>query len=475
MSAEQDPRSEESTILPDFDLESVSLGPSTRMFTIEADPEGGIFYQFANRETKMIHFPDSFGLNKFLVIDMARAAAFLDPNTFELIGLAGYLSVGSRLFLMGEHWGKWLDEDGNLFHSKNPFELMRKWRLPVTIQEGKNLLSIDFGINVHHRESFTRSTLMSCRDERALHVMYLVFETPSGGFQKGRLSVRDPQTHRLLFVYDLEGIPLRLPNARAAEEAEAAMRNSARAARGGGRPIHARPGADNSRAPRPKTAKTTRSGASPAGPPSHAHPPSPDEKVLEATHRRVPATENISTHDLIGLLSTETNANRRWLMIEPNLMKGRPERTYPLILNHPDLIAERTADWPPGRLRLAFSGQPGAVLTAIMRNWTVNQVLAVAEDNAEPEKIQEWLRAREVERLLKVDLGLEPYSAEEARQILHVDRNADGAAVRKAWRTLLGFINVDHGRIKERAIHRRKDEIAKRLQTARDILLKVSS
>ncbi len=475
MSAEQDPRFKESTILPDFDLESVSLGPSTRMFSIEADPEGGIFYQFANREMKMIHFPNSFGLSNFLVIDMARAAAFLDPETFELVGLAGYLSVGSRLFLLGEHWGKWLDEDGNLFYSKNPFELMRKWCLPVTIQEDKNLLSIDFGINVHNRESFTRSTLTSCRDKRSLHVMYLVFQTPSGGFQKGRLSVRDPQSHRLLFVYDLEGVPIRLPNAKAADETEAGTGNSARAGRGGRRPIHAQPRADNSRAPRPEAANTIRSGAPQAGPPSHARPPSPNERILEPTHRRVLATENISTHDLIELLSTETNPNRRWLMIEPNLMKGRPERTYPLILNHTDLIAERTADWPPGQLRLAFSGQPGAVLTAIMRKWTVNQVLAVAEDNAEPGKIHEYLREHEVERLLKVDLGLEPYSTEEARQMLHVDRNADGTAVRKAWRTLLGFINVDHGRIKERAIHRRKDEIAKRLQTARDILLRVSS
>ena len=44
--------------------------------------------------------------------------------------------------------------------------------------------------------------------------------------------------------------------------------------------------------------------------------------------------------------------------------------------------------------------------------------------------------------------------------------------IKKVWRTLLGFMNADHGRSEERAIHRKKDKIAMHLQIARNILLK---
>jgi hypothetical protein len=40
------------------------------------------------------------------------------------------------------------------------------------------------------------------------------------------------------------------------------------------------------------------------------------------------------------------------------------------------------------------------------------------------------------------------------------------------WRLLLGYLNADYGRKEERAIHRKKDEVAKQLQKAKDLLLK---
>ena len=155
-------------------------------------------------------------------------------------------------------------------------------------------------------------------------------------------------------------------------------------------------------------------------------------------------------------------------------MKGRPERTYPLILNYPDLIAERTISWPPARLKMAFAHQPGAVLIGIMTSWKNNQILAIADNNAESERILEWLREREIDRLMKLDLSNEPTSIEQSRQVLRVDNFAESDMIKRTWRTLLGFINADLGRIQERAIHRKKDEIAKYLQTARNTLLKNS-
>jgi hypothetical protein len=153
-------------------------------------------------------------------------------------------------------------------------------------------------------------------------------------------------------------------------------------------------------------------------------------------------------------------------------MLCRPERTYPLIMNHAELIGEKTRNWPQARLKAAFADQPGAVLVGVMQPWRVNQVLAVAEVNAEGERILDWLREREVERLLRLAASGEPTSAEQARHLLNVDRYASPAMIRKVWRTLLGMLNADLGRTNEQAIHRKKDEIAKLLNIARDVMLK---
>ena len=91
--------------------------------------------------------------------------------------------------------------------------------------------------------------------------------------------------------------------------------------------------------------------------------------------------------------------------------------------------------------------------------------------NPENEKIMIWLREREIDRMLKMELQKECVRVEDARSDLHVDKMADSAAIRKTWRTLMGFLNADVGRSQERAIHRKKDEIAKHLQSARDLLI----
>jgi hypothetical protein len=185
----------------------------------------------------------------------------------------------------------------------------------------------------------------------------------------------------------------------------------------------------------------------------------------------VPETAHLSAHDLISMLSTEEDPERRWMMIEPNLAIGRPERTYALVSNYPDLISDRVREWSPVRLKTVFANQPGAVLIGLMLQWKVNQVLAVADANAETDRILDWLREREIDRLLNTAIHREVRSVALARAILNVDSNADAQTVKRVWRTLLGFLNVDHGRAAEQAIHRKKDEIAKHLHEARDLMI----
>lgn len=202
--------------------------------------------------------------------------------------------------------------------------------------------------------------------------------------------------------------------------------------------------------------------------------PRDPERPAPTRPEPLPKTENLSTRELIEVIRKEEDSERRWKLIEPNLMMGRAERTYSLIAHFAELLSDRTAEWPAARLRTAFASQPGAVLIGIMDRWHMNQVLPVAEANSESAKIMQWLREREVDRMLRLDLDGEIATAEAARRALRVDRGADEAMIRKTWRILLQFLNADHGRSDEKAIHRQKDEIAKYLQTARDYLLKIT-
>ncbi|MCH8333516.1 hypothetical protein IIC65_06235, partial [Candidatus Sumerlaeota bacterium] len=154
-----------------------------------------------------------------------------------------------------------------------------------------------------------------------------------------------------------------------------------------------------------------------------------------------------------------------------NLGMLRADRTYALIANFAEMIAEMSLKWTPPRLRRTFREQPGTILFGIMQNWHVNQVLVVADDNPEEDKILDWLRSREIDRLLKLNLTAKPRSLAEARRDLGIDRGADPRMIRKVWRIQLRFINSDLGRHNERAIHLKKDEIVKHLQAVRNLLL----
>jgi hypothetical protein len=186
-------------------------------------------------------------------------------------------------------------------------------------------------------------------------------------------------------------------------------------------------------------------------------------------HLTTPVQE-LPVDEMIERISDETDRERQWKLIEANLILGREERTYALVSRFGELIQDRTPHWPPARLKIAFGAMPGGVLISVIHRWSINQILTVADENPEQEKLLGYLRERELERLLELDVTRELITAEAARRDLGVDRNADPQMVKKVWRTLLGFLNADLGRQEERAIHRKKDEIAKYLQVARNIL-----
>jgi hypothetical protein len=159
-------------------------------------------------------------------------------------------------------------------------------------------------------------------------------------------------------------------------------------------------------------------------------------------------------------------------MLEENLALARPGRTYQILAHFADLVAARAAAWPTDRMIALLGGQPGSLLTPMISAWPVDKVLTLAQRNPEKEYLLEWLREREVERLLAKDPGPPVGDKAAACEWLAVAPGASADDVKRAWRRLLGFLNSDFGRRAEQAVHRKKDEIAKRLQQARDLLLR---
>ena len=445
----------------DFDLDAVSLGPATRLIVLETDPEGGVYYQFGRRKPQSLQLPREWGLTPLVVMDLVSAATILDPKTHRLKALAVFTQNGTQMVLFGSHWGKWIGDDGKIQQARSPRALVQQLQAPYIVLEEKNLVGFDFLVNVHNFDAFHPEVLATFREGKVYHTLKMLFDFPTGEYQQAWIDVQDSDTHKLLYVFDLNEFPLIVPRLRrqAKPKPKPVPEPKTKAAPKVSQKATPTPKRDWSVCP--KKARTER-----------ASTPSPAVQSKPAS-RPLPKTDHLPVHELISVLSTERSSDRRWQIIEANLMLTRPERTYALILNYLDPIAERSVVWPPGRLRAIFANQPGAVLIGIMSRWHVNQVLAVAEENAESDRILEWLREREIERLLQSKLA-EPTSVEAARTILGVDRLADTAAIRRTWRVLLGFINADVGRSQERAIHRRKDEIAKYLQMARNLLLKIT-
>ena len=484
MSSHRAPLHRQSPLLKDFELDSVSVGPSARMLRLETDPQGGLYYQFARHQAQFLQLPRTHGSRKLALIDMVNTAALLDPETNQLVALVAFLAEGTRIVLMGKQWGQWMDEGLVIHQETNMPQTIRSWHSPLIVFDRKSLVAFEMQINIYNREIFRQGVATVFREGRVTHTLQLLFHYPPGVFQMARVLVNDTNTGKLLNITDLDQFPLLWPpEQRLSDEVM-----TRRAAQGPRRPVdpHADTQPDTPPDPHhPPRHASPRFEPRPAAQPFEPRPPASfpkDGRPLAANHRKpevapppppLPATEHLPVPALLETLAGEADPDRRWRIIEANLMQGRPERTYPLILNCAELIAERTVDWAPARLKAAFGMQPADMLGMILTRWHVNQILALADGHAESERLINYLRDREVERLLKLDTGQEPTSAEAARAILRVDRNADAAAVKKVWRTLLGFINADFGRREERPIHRKKDEVAKLLQAARNVLMRM--
>ena len=186
----------------------------------------------------------------------------------------------------------------------------------------------------------------------------------------------------------------------------------------------------------------------------------------------LPQTRDLPIEEALEAIRREEDDGRRWRIVEENLELKSPERTYHLLAHFGTLVGERAVAWPESRMLDVLGHQPGALLVPIVAAWPVEKILVLADANVERQYVLDWLHDREVERLMRLDPDRQVTDLRAAREWLGVeDRRLSAGRVKQVWRLSLGFLNADYGRRREMAIHRRKDEIAKRLQQARDLLV----
>lgn len=501
--------------LRDVDLESVPLGPASYMTLVEPDAEGKVVYQVGARPVQTLSLGKEFGHRPIAVVDTLRITMLCDPATNSLYALSTHAGGQRRIIFFGVLWGWWIDEAGHRRNAEDPMELMANMRLPVSLDTRAGEVSLEFYINIYNRDAFSLETRRLFQEGPYRYLISLTYAQPSGDYIRSNVAIQHAETGIRTSAFSVRHFPLAWPTFTAPQPAPQARRPSFETYRQPfTRESESPQQEDREREPpriklKPRGERTEESEAEPAkaraklrrpapesGPTSEsrAEPPPrvsgaygrsmatptprPPSRQRDEEPRKpapLPKTEHLGVEELIRTIRAESGADRRWKIVESNLMMARPERTYTLIANFAELIEEKAAAWPPARLHTVFRDQPGSVLIGIMEGWAVNQVLVVAEGNSEQEKIIQWLREREVDRLLRISTDRPPATVEAARSDLNVDRTADPVTIKRTWRTLLGFLNADHGRQDERAIHRKKDEIAKHLQEARNLLLKQKS
>ncbi len=416
--------------------EAMAIGPATRLFYAKSDVLGRLSYQVEERPIRQVHFGNDQTDAQWAVFDQILSAAFFHPPSTRLIALGSYISKTPQIMLMGNQWGQIIDGDGEVRTVDDPLAEFQRLRIPLCIGEQPNHIGIRFCMNIHFRDAYAPNVLRLLKPKKT-HTLEIFFDTPSGDFVEAILVCQDRQRQTIVRTTHLYDFPLRWADYQHSE------------------PITPQPEEDL------KKSTTRISTTKPKPPkPRTIYKPPPDTLIMNDA-------------DAIKAMIDEKNLDTRWTMIEKNIENNSPARTYQMLCHFGELIGERLALWDSERLVNCLATQPAALLVAIMSNWSLPTVIALADQSPEKEYITQWLREREVERLMEMNPKRSVTTRKEAAHWLGLALSSSGPdnkTIRRTWRRLLGFMNSDYGRGTEQAIHRKKDEIAKRLQQARDAL-----
>jgi hypothetical protein len=426
----------QTTNIPQVD--SWAIGPAARVFEGIPDAVGRLSFQLEGQTPKQVPLGDSLGSIPLGVVAMPGALALFRLDEPErLAGMSFYIREDTVSVIYDDDGPTpWLvDARGERRRANNVCREVYLLGGRAILDERTQAIGFGFLMNANNRERFSEDALRRVRDDaKLINRLELAFEAKNGLFRYARWTLQEKESQKLLEESHFDGFPIVFPS-----------RPKRRV-----RPI---PG---------HLANGFVMGASGTW---KAAPAPPPPKPLAPTI-------NLHLGELTTAIQAENDPARQWAMIEENLRLLRPERTFRLISFFPSLIHERTEEWPAERVKETFGEQPVAALLPLVPGYRNEVVLSLMDDHPGREELLEAWRESELDRLLKLPVDSKLETKEEARAYLHLGPAADKGAAKKVWRLLLGFLNADFGRKNEMGIHQKKDELAKRLTMARDLLAK---
>lgn len=413
------------------DTEGFTIGIATHLLLFKPEANGAVEFQIGHRPVQRAWLGAEAEGRRIAGIIQPLTAVFYDCSDWSLVGIH-FMRYGDDLtVLFGPRFGDVYLPDGVEMRATQPHRLIRSMHTSLHVQDKPPVIGQRFLINIHTADFYNAEVNNALSHPEELNYIEIRHCTHSGEFQKAFLEVISKTNHRVLEHVDIDEFPIRVPDKKRVREPQR-LANAA---------------------PRIMPERRRKRGGK--------------------LQKPLPKTKGVPVDRLVEIIESEEDEERRWLIIEENLLLKRPERTYFLATRFPELISEHIQQWDTERVVECFATQSSAVLETICRRAPLDMVLALSEKHAERDRIMDWLRDREVERLLRLpkdNMAVE--NPEIARDLLFISKDAEPQAIKRVWRTLLSFLNADYGRHNEKAIHQKKDAIAKKLQTARNLLTK---
>ncbi len=431
--------------VPSIDKDALTLGPAARLLYARSDVLGNLRYRFDEKREHSLAFGKKYAEWNWAVIDLVRTAAFFHPPSHRLQALADYISLKPVTYLFGSQWGKIIEGTEEARKIQDPLDAISKARMPVFSAETGHRLGLRLCANPHFSELYTLECQRILNPERS-NVIEIFFDIPSGEFIEGHISVQDRKTQAMLRREKIYNFPLTWHNSPHLDLT----------------PEHSRKIKDQAREKEIEAIRQEFYAGQKRG--------KMRNRVFKASASSpIPRTTHLKPKDAVKEIAN-AELEYQFLMVQENLEKEQPDRTYLILGQFADIVADCMRHWPIEKTARVLASQPAPLLAPVMSLWSLQRILEVIHSHPDKEYLNEWLRDREVERLLDSNHTRSPANAEEAREWLGFEQSPDSRMIKRHWRMLAGFLNTDFGRQTESSIHRRKDEVAKRLQEARDIL-----
>lgn len=416
------------------EIHGQTIGTVTLLMVFEPGPQGEMAFQIGG---KPIQYPRlGPGVNGMIVpaIMQPRYSALYHPDTFELLGIFFDNGEEDLTVLFGKNWGDVIDWQGNEYTTPDPIKLIHSMGTSLLFREEEQTICVRFPMNIHAIDHFTREVRKSIRHIDQLSYMEIYHDIKTGAFKMAQMEVLEKDSRMLLDVEDFKHFPLEWKLEKHQEQKQEYYMQHIELPGEKQKPILKKP--------------------------------------AKSKEEVVPPTTHLTHRQLLEKLEEIRSETVQWKIIEENLALKKQDRIYHLVVQYADLVAEHITRWSKEKVIETFSPQSATVIESIARYLSVDKVLALADENSQRDELLEWLRLREVERLLGHTFNGRIENKEEARLLLGISKDCSTEDMHKVWRRQLGFINADYGRGSEKAIHQKKDLIAKRLQEARNILKK---